>query len=262
MLTQSQIDDAVQRLLEAEESRQQMDQITAAFPEMTDDDAYTVQLALVQRRLTRGHVLVGKKVALTNRAIQQLFGVNEPVFGHLMSDMFVQEGVPISCSELLQPKIEPEIAFLMREDLKGPGVTAARVLAATAGVIPALEIPGPRIRDWKFKLGDIAADNAFGSKVVLGGTITPVDGLDLRLLGVVMERNGAVVSTGAGAAALGNPVDVVAWLANKLAQHGLGLRAGDVVMPGALVVAPDVHPGEHYRATFDRLGSVSTSFVE
>ena len=188
MLSQSQVDEAAQRLLDAEESRQQTDQITAAFPEMSDDDAYTVQLALVQRRLTRGYVLVGKKVALTNRAVQQVFGVNEPVFGHLMSDMFVQEGVPISCAELLQPKIEPEIAFLMREDLQGPGITAARVLGATAGVVPALEIPSARIRDWKFKLGDITADNAFGSKVVLGGTLTPVEGLDLRLVGVMLER--------------------------------------------------------------------------
>ncbi len=107
-----------------------------------------------------------------------------------------------------------------------------------------------------------AADNAFAAKVVLGGTLTPVDGLDLRLVGVVFERNGQLVSTGAGAAALGNPVDVVAWLANRLAQYGSGLKAGDVVLPGALVVAPDVHPGESYRATFDRLGSVSACFVE
>lgn len=262
MLNQSQIGEAAQRLLEAEESRRQIDQISLSLPEMTPDDAYSIQLALVQRRLTRGHTLVGKKVALTNRAVQQVLGVDQPVFGHLMSDMFVREGEPISCSELLQPKIEPEIAFLMKEDLNGPGVTAARVLGATAGVMPALEIPSPRIRDWKFKLSDITADNAFASRVVLGGTLTPIDGLDLRLVGVMLERNGSLVSTGAGAAALGNPVDVIAWMANKLAQYGLGLRAGDVVLPGALVVAPDVHPGEYYRATFDRLGSVSALFVE
>jgi 2-keto-4-pentenoate hydratase len=262
MLNQSQIDEAVQRLLDAGEARQQTDQITEAFPEMTDDDAYAIQLALVQRRLTRGHVLVGKKVALTNRAIQQNLGVNEPVFGHLMSDMFVQDGAPISCGELLQPKVEPEIAFLLKEELKGPGITAARVLAATAGVMPALEIPGTRIRDWKLKLGDIVADNAAASRVVLGGKLTPVEGLDLRLLGVVLEKNGVLVSTGAGAAALGNPVDSVAWLANKLARYGLSLRAGDVVIPGALVLPPEAHPGDFFRATFDRLGSVSAVFVE
>jgi len=194
--------------------------------------------------------------------VQKVLGVHEPLFGHLMSDMFVREGEPISCSLLTQAKIEPEIAFVMKSDLKGPGVTAAQVLAATAGVMPAFEIPAARIKDWKFKLPDITADNAFAARVVLGGTITPVEGIDLRLVGVVLERNGVLVSTGAGAAAMGNPVEVVAWLANKLAQYGSGLKAGDVVLPGALVVAPDVQPGQFYKATFDRLGSVSALFIE
>lgn len=262
MLTQSQIDETAQLLLDAERSRRQVPQIVNSFPDMSPDDAYAIQMALIRQRLSGGRVLVGKKVALTNRAVQKVFNVGEPVFGHLISDMIVQEGEPISCSGLIQPKIEPEIAFLMKTNLQGPGVTAARVLGATAGVMPALEIPDARILDWKFALPDITADNAFGARVVLGGKLTPIKGLDLRLVGVVLERNGVLVSTGAGAAALGNPVDVVAWLANKLAEYGLGLEAGDIVLPGALVVAPDVHPGEFYRATFDRLGAVSASFVE
>lgn len=262
MLSQQQVDEIAQHLLSAEESAAQVPQIVAAHPSISMDEAYAIQLALIRRRYKDDRVLVGKKVALTNPAVQRVLGVSQPVFGHLMSDMIVPEGEPIRCSSLTQAKIEPEIAFVMRTDLAGPGVTAAHVLAATAGVMPALEIPAARILDWKFAAQDIAADNAFASRVVLGGRLTPIEGLDLRLLGVVLERNGSVVSTGAGAAVMGNPVDVVAWLANKLGQYDLRLKAGDVVLPGALVVAPDVHPGEFYKATFDRLGSVSAIFVE
>lgn len=262
MLTESQIEEVAQQLLEADEARRQIERITAAHPSMTMEEGYAIQKVFIRKRQGGSRVVVGKKVALTNKAVQQVLGVDSPVFGHLMSDMILPEGEPISCATMTQPKIEPEFAFVMKADLVGPGVTAAHVLAATAGVMPALEIPGPRIRDWKFGRGDIAADNAFASKVVLGGTLTPIEGLDLRLLGVVLERNGVLVSTGAGAAVLGNPVDVVTWLANKLGEHGLGIKAGDIVLPGALVVAPDVHPGESYRATFDRLGSVSALFVE
>jgi len=262
VFAQSQVDDIARELFTAEQSCNQIPAITQTHPSMSMDDAYAVQAALVGLRQGAGQPVMGKKVALTNPDVQKVFGVNEPVFGHLMSDMFIREGEPISCAQLTQPKIEPEIAFVMKSDLKGPGVTAAQVLAATAGVMPSFEIPGARIKDWKFKLPDIAADNAFAIRVVLGGTLTPIDGLDLRLLGVMFERNGVVVSTGAGASAMGNPVDVVAWLANKLGQYGSGLKAGDVVLPGALVVAPEVHPGEFYKATFDRLGSVSALFVE
>lgn len=263
MLTLIQIEEIAQQLFDSEQSRNQIPAITQTHPEMSIGDAYGIQMALVQlREKIDERVVTGKKVALTNPEIQKLFGVNEPVFGHMMSDMFVREGEPISCSQLTQAKIEPEIAFVMKRDLKGPGITAAQVLAATAGVMPAFEIPAARIKDWKFKLPDIAADNAFASRVVLGGTLTPIKGLDLRLLGVVFERNGALVSTGAGASAMGNPVDVVAWLANRLSQYGAGLKAGDVVLPGALVVASDVQPGQFYKATFDRLGSVSALFIE
>ena len=262
MLSQPQVEEIAQHLLNAEESVQQVPQIVDAFPSLTMDEAYAVQLALIRRRYKEDRVLVGKKVALTNPAVQRALGVGQPVFGHLMSDMIVPEGEPLRCSLLTQPKIEPEIAFVMKADLAGPGVTAAHVLAATAGVMPAMEIPAARILNWKFAAQDIAADNAFASRVVLGGRLTPIEGLDLRLLGVVLERNGSVVSTGAGAAVMGNPVDVVAWLANMLGRYDLRLKAGDVVLPGALVVAPDVHPGEFYKATFDRLGSVSATFVQ
>jgi len=262
VLNSSQIEEIAQQLFNAEKSGRQLPQIVRSFPEMTLDDGYTAQLALIKRRQDGGRVVVGKKVALTNAAVQKLFGVTEPIFGHLMSDMFSREGEPIPFSELMQPKIEPEIAFLMKRDLVGPGVTAGQVLLATEGVMPALEIPSARILDWKFAAPDMAADNAFSSRVVLGGTITPIMGLDLRLVGVMLEKNGTLLSTGAGASAMGNPVDVVAWLANKLGEYGQGLKAGDIVMPGALVVAPEVHAGDFYKATFDRLGSVSALFVE
>ncbi len=262
MLTQPQVDEIAQTLLNAEEGRRQVPQIIQSFSSLSLEEAYAVQLALIRRRQGGERVIVGKKVALTNPAVQRVLNVNQPVFGHLMSDMIVRDGEPISCSLLTQAKIEPEIAFVMKSDLAGPGVTAAHVLAATAGVMPALEIPAARILDWEFAAQDIAADNAFASRVVLGGILTPIEGLDLRLLGVMLERNGVVVSTGAGASVMGNPVDVVAWLANTLCRYDVRIKAGDIVLPGALVVAPDVHPGEFYKATFDRLGSVSALFVE
>lgn len=262
MFAQATIDEIAQSILAAERGRYQIDQITDSYPDITEQDAYAVQMACMKARINQGRTVVGKKVALSNKAVQKVLGVYEPVWGHLTSDMFVLEGDPIKVSDVPQVKVEPEIAFVMKNDVAGPGVTAAQILAATEGVMPAFDMAAPRIKDWKFRHQDMAADSAFHGKVVLGGKITPVEGLDLRLIGVMLEKNGQLLSTGAGAATLGNPVDVLVWLANKLAQFGQILRAGDVVLPGTLVVAPLASPGDYFRATYDRLGSVSACFVE
>lgn len=262
MLSQTQIDEIARNLLAAEESSYQIDKLTLSYPGITEKDAYAVQLATLSHRKERGEIVVGKKVALTNKAIQDQLGVHEPVFGQVTSAMFVREGEPISCSKLTQPKVEPEIGFVLEKDLVGPGVTVAQAIAATAGVMPAFDIAACRIKDWKFNFEDMAADNGVHGKIVLGGTITPIKRLDLRLLGVILEKNGVLLSTATGAVVLGNPVEVISWLANKLAEYGQSLKAGDVVLPGSMVIAPAAHPGEFYKATYDRLGSVSAYFVE
>jgi 2-keto-4-pentenoate hydratase len=192
--------------------------------------------------------------------MQQLLGVDEPDYGMLLDDMFVEDGDEIDLSTLLQPRVEAELAFVMARDLSGPGVTTATALAAIGGVLPAIEVVDSRVAGWRIKLVDTVADNASSGLLVVGGRSRPVTDLDLRLVGVVVSRNGELIDTGAGAAALGNPARCVAWLANKLATFGDGLRAGDVVLPGAVHKMVTVTPGDVFRAEFAGLGAVTARF--
>ena len=260
-LDQKLIQELARKLLGAEESRQAIAPLTQEHSDFHTEDAYRVQLSIIEAKKARGAVVIGKKAGVTSKAIQQMFGVNEPDYGHLLHDMLVAEGETIQCSTLIQPKAEPEIAFILAEDLEGPGISAADVLAATKYVLPVLEIIDSRIADWKIKLPDTVADNASCGKVVIGGRVRKVDSLDLRLVGVVLEKNGEVVATGAGAAALGNPANAVAWLANKLATLDQSLKANELILPGSLTAAIAVSAGDHVRATFDHLGSVSMKFT-
>jgi 2-keto-4-pentenoate hydratase len=234
--------------------------LTDRHPELDIEDAYAIQTANVDRRVDGGAHLRGRKVGLTAKPMQQLLGVDEPDYGVLTDDMFVEDGDEVPMSRLVQPRIEAEMAFVMERDLAGPGVTVANALAAVAGVLPALEIVDSRVADWRIKLVDTVADNASSGLLVLGGTLRRVVDLDLRLIGVAVSRGGELVDTGAGAAALGNPIRCVAWLANKLAAFGATLRAGDVVLPGAVHRMVPVRPGDSFRAEFDRLGSVTVRF--
>jgi 2-keto-4-pentenoate hydratase len=250
-----------EELWDAEQLRRPISPITDKDPDLTVEDAYAIQTINVERRVAAGARQLGSKVGLSAKAMQQLLGVNEPDFGVLLDDMFVEEGDPISLSTMLQPRIEAEIGFVLEHDLAGPGVTTAAALRAIAGAMPALEIVDSRIADWKIKLVDTVADNASCGRVVLGGRITKIDGLDLRLLGMVLSRNGDTIDTGAGAAVLGNPARCVAWLANKFATFGASLHAGDVVIPGALHRMVPVAAGDSFRADFAHLGSVTTLFT-
>jgi 2-keto-4-pentenoate hydratase len=259
-LDQEHIQLIVEKLLAAEKSRQPIAPLTQDYPDLSIEDAYRIQLSVIEKKKANGTIIVGKKAGITSKAIQQMFDVNEPDYGHLLDNMLVHEGEEISCAALLQPKVEPEIAFILGEDLQGPGVSAADVLAATKCVLPVLEIIDSRIADWKIKLPDTIADNASCGKVVVGGKIRKVDGLDLRLVGVVFEKNGEVMATGAGAAALGNPANAVAWLANKLATLDQKIKANELILPGSLTPAFAVAPGDHVCASFDHLGSVSIRF--
>ena len=175
----------------------------------------------------------GRKVGLTSRPMQRLLGVDEPDFGVLLDDMFVEDGDEIALETLLQPRVEAEMAFVMARDLAGPGVTVADALTAVAGVLPAIEVVDSRIADWRITLVDTIADNASCGGSSSAARSPPSTALDLRLIGMLLYRNGVPIDSGAGAAALGNPARCVAWLANKLGELGSGLRRGDIVLPGA-----------------------------
>ncbi len=261
MSTPIDVDELAAELLRAQQQCQAVDPLTERFPKLTLAQAYDIQLAIVRRRLEEGRRVAGKKIGLTSKAMQDWLGVNEPDYGHLFDDMIMLAGQPVDTSRLLEPRCEGEIAFLLGQDLAGPGVTVADVLTATRAVTPALEIVDSRIRNWQLKIQDTVADNGSSALVVLGDKLTPVNDLDLRLVGMVLEKNGEVVDTGAGAAALGHPAAAVAWLANKLSEFGISLQAGEVILSGSLATAPPAAAGDHFRADFDRLGSVSVRFV-
>lgn len=247
-------------LLKAEQTRQPIGPITETDPGVTIDNAYRIQLRVMELKQAAGQVVVGKKIGLTSLAMQNMLGVNEPDYGHILNGMVVMEGDKIPVGNLIAPRIEGEIAFVLKEDLRGPGVTMTEVLRCSEGVIPALEIVDSRIRDWKIKLTDTVADNASSALIVLGDILSPVQALDLRTVGMVMEKNGEVISTAAGAAVLGHPAQAVAWLANKLSAYGISLKKGEVVLSGALAAAVPFVAGDFFRADFGFLGDVKIKF--
>ena len=259
-MTSSRHVDLADALWSAEQSRTPISPLTEQFPDLVIDDAYAIQGINVQRRLDAGARVIGRKVGLTSKPMQQVLGVDEPDYGVLLDDMYVEEGDVIDLDRLIQPRIEAEMAFVLAQDLVGPGVTSGRALAAMAGVLPALEIVDSRVADWRIKLVDTVSDNASCGLLTVGGRLTPVQGLDLRLLGMALSRNGEVIDTGAGAAALGNPARCVAWLANTFAKFGESLHAGDVILPGAVHKMVPVQPGDVFRAEFAQIGAVTATF--
>ena len=260
-LAEEQVSNIAQELFNAERQRLTLRPLTERFPEITPDEAYHIQLALIEMKKARGAKVVGKKIGLTSKAMQKMLNVDQPDYGHIFDNMVLQDAAVFRAGELIQPKIEPEIAFILDRELKGPGVTPMEVLSATRFVVPALEIIDSRIEGWKIKLCDTIADNASSARVVLGNSPKRIDQFDLKLVGMVLEKNGDIVQTGAGGAVLGHPAVAVAWLANAVGQFGVSLGAGEIIMPGALCAAADVSAGDLLQATFAGLGSVSVRFV-
>lgn len=234
--------------------------LTEANPRLTMEEAYHIQLTNVEEALKEGKKIVGKKIGLTSKAMQVFLGVNEPDYGHVYDSMVYDEETPISVKTLLQPKIEAEIAFILGEDLQGPGVTLTDVLRATAGVMASFEVIDSRIKDWKIKIQDTIADNASSAGIVLGSQLIPVDQVNLKYIGLVLEKNGQIVETAAGAAVMGHPALAVAWLANKLGAFGIGLKKGEIILSGSLTKALEVKAGDLFVATFGGLGSVKVNF--
>jgi 2-keto-4-pentenoate hydratase len=256
----SKIEKFAAQLIEAEQTRVGIDPLTTVDPEISIDEAYYIQLQNIKKKLVEGQKIVGKKIGLTSVAVQKMLVVDEPDYGHLLDSMVVENGGTIDIKTMLQPKIEGEIAFILKKDLKGPNVTVLDVLQATDYVVPALEIVDSRVQDWKIKLQDTVADNASSGLVVLGGKPTRIEDIDLELIGMVLMQNGEVANTGVGAAALGNPASCVAWLANRLADYDINLKAGEVILSGALSSMVVAKPGDNFTARFAHLGQVSVNF--
>ncbi|WP_442599766.1 2-keto-4-pentenoate hydratase [Neobacillus sp. D3-1R] len=254
------VKDIASVLLEAEKSKQAISPLTQQYSDLNVEDAYQIQLEVIKKKLSEGRTIIGKKVGLTSTAMQKMLGVDEPDYGHLLDDMRVEDGGRVKVSDMLSPKVEAEIGFILKEDLKGPKVTFLDVLMATEYIVPTLEIIDSRIADWKIGLVDTVADNGSSAKVVVGTKLTKIDGLDLRSLGMVLYNNGELISTGAGAAALGHPAHAIAWLANKLNEFDMTLKAGELILPGALHAAVTVKEGDSFSAHFGPLGSVSVKF--
>jgi 2-keto-4-pentenoate hydratase len=252
---------AARQLLDAYGTGKPIPPLTSTYDDMTVEDAYAVQLLQIEERLAAGRLVKGHKVGLTSAAMQRLLGVDEPDYGHLLDDFFHLEHASIPLDRFLQPRIEPEVAFVLAKPLRGPGVTVHEAIAAVDFVLPALEIVDSRIEAWKIGLFDTIADNASSGAVVLGSTPTRLGAVDLRLTGAVMTRNGAVVGTGAGGAVLGSPITSLVWLANTVGARGVTLEAGHVILPGSVCAMVSVAAGDTVTATFGGLGSVTARFA-
>ena len=221
--------------------------------------AYDIQALNTRAWQEAGRRIVGRKVGLTAKAVQIQLGVDQPDFGVLFDDMEIADGGVLDPSLVLQPKVEAEVAFILGADLTDAETTMDAAAAAVAEVVPAIEIVDSRIADWKITFADTVADNGSSAFYVLGDVRRPLTDLDLWTCGMVLEVNGEVVSLGAGAACLGHPLKALAWLAQTLAQRGDPLRAGDVVLSGALGPMVNVKPGDAVRATIGGLGVVGFS---
>lgn len=244
------------RLFEAERDRVVVQPLTDTYPEMSVADAYAIQLEYARIRRGGGATLVGHKIGATSKAIQELFSIDTPDYGHLFDDMRYEEDEPIPFGELIQPLVEPEIAFVLGRDLSGPGVTAADVIDASSGVVACLEIIDSRIIDWRIRLADTIADNGSSARFVVGADILPLTD-DLAAEKVVFDRNGEVLAEGTAEAVLGHPAEAAAWLANALGEFGSTLTAGSLVLSGSITSAVAAGPDDRFTARFSTLGMVS-----
>lgn len=256
------IEQAVKQLWEAGKSKEPIAPLTETNPGLSVEDAYAIQKQVQALKLETGSRLIGHKIGLTSKAMQNALGVPEPDFGSLYDDTLLPEGSFVDYQQFLQPKVEAELAFVMKHDLKGPGVHFHDVMRATDYIVPAFEIIDSRVRNWEIKIQDTIADNASYGALVLGSRGIAVNEADLRTIGLVLEQNGEVIDTAAGAAVLGHPAAAVAWLCNKLAQFGDGLKAGDIVLSGSLTKAYEAKPGDVFTAHFGGVGSVQVGFKE
>lgn len=266
-LAASIIDDLAARLDEAERSRTQIRQFSIAHPEMTIDDSYAIQDAWIQRKLAAGRTVIGHKIGLTSRAMQRAVNITEPDYGVLLDDMLAYDGQTIPIDRFIEPRIEVELAFILREPLEGPGCTIFDVLNATDHIVPAVEIIDARIQRIDPETGatrtvfDTIADNAADAGLVLGGRPVRPDAVDLRWVSAVLYQNGAIEDSGVAAAVLNHPANGPAWLANRLSRFGVSLKAGEIILGGSFTAPVFVKPGDSFHVDYGPLGSIGMRFA-
>jgi 2-keto-4-pentenoate hydratase len=259
--------EAAAALAAAERDQRPIPPLRETYPGLDVVDAYEIQLLNIRQRLAAGATIHGHKVGLSSKAMQEMMGVDEPDYGHLLSDMALREDQPVSAGRYCYPRVEVEVGFILGATLPGEGCTEQDVLDATEAVAPAIELIDSRVTDWNIRIGDTIADNASSAGYVLGAErVKPTD-LDLRTIDArLLRRSGGSaaeqVAEGRSDAVLGNPVTAVAWLARKVAAFGVTLDAGHVILPGSVHRAIDVRPGDDFEAVFDGLGTVRLSFTD
>ncbi|QKS01442.1 2-oxopent-4-enoate hydratase [Sphingomonas sp. CL5.1] len=242
-------------------TRRTVPPLIARDPALTVDDAYAISLDFLARRTREGERVIGKKIGVTSKAVQDMLGVHQPDFGFLTDRMWIEGDIDIAATGLIQPRAEAEIAFILRDALKGPGVTAADVMAATESIAPCFEIVDSRIDEWKIGIVDTVADNASCGVFVLGEARADPREHDMPALHVTVTKNGAPLSEGYGHAVQGDPAAAVAWLANTLGRYGVTLEAGDVILSGSLVPLAPAVAGDQFEMTLEGVGSCTARFV-
>lgn len=248
-------------LNDAEEKRiPPIEPIDVVYKKITLDDAYSIQLLNIKDKLSKGDKISGKKIGLTSLAMQKLLGVEQPDYGHLLESMKVTNG-EITIDKMIEPKVEGEIAFILKDDITGPNVTAEDVLSATDYVVASLEIVDSRIKDWKINILDTVADNASSELYVLSDNKVKLDKIDLPKVKMSLFKNGKLINEGLGKDVLDNPANAVAWLANKLWDYNVILKKGEVILSGAITAALSAAKGDIFEAKFSDLGNVSVKFV-
>ncbi|WP_407663035.1 2-keto-4-pentenoate hydratase [Mycolicibacterium helvum] len=255
------IDPAAQRtadrLAEVYRTRSPIDPVATEHPDSSIELAYQIQQLQVEQWVRAGDIVKGHKVGLASRAIQRQMGVDRPDFGHLTTSMFHLEHQPIPADQFLQPRVEPEVAFVLGRPLSGPGLTIADAARAVEFVLPALEIVDSRIRDWRIGIFDTIADNASSGGVVLGSCPVRLGSLDLRTVGCTLHIGGGLAATGAGGAVLGTPLNSLVWLANTVGPLGVTLEPGHVILPGSMTAAFPIRAGDTAVATISGMGTVT-----
>lgn len=257
----SAIQQAADRIQQARDKAEACGQISAEFGVTSIEDAYQVQEINTERALAAGRRLVGRKIGLTSEVVQQQLGVDQPDFGMLFADMAIENGGEIPSDRLIAPKVEGEIAFVLKRDLTDENLTLLELMSAIDYALPALEVVDSAIADWKITIADTIADNASSALYVLGTTPLKLEDLDLTLEGMVLTKNGQQASIGVGAACLGNPLNACLWLAKTMVKHGRPLMAGDLLLSGALGPMVVVEKGDQIEMELTKLGRVSCKFV-